>query len=154
MSLDVRLRGLLLGLATGSRSTYGISAVALTTPAPTPGTPALERALGGTAGKAVAALAALGETAADKLPMTPSRLEPGGLPVRMLNGAGCGVLVARREDADEGAPALAGVVGALLTSYLGVWFRSAAARRFGHDAWGAVIEDGIAATSAVLGARR
>lgn len=154
MALPVPVRALFLGFATGSRSTYGLAALTLTAPAATADTPVVEHALSTPAAKAVAALAAAGETTGDKLPQTPSRLAPGGLPLRAIGGAGCGVLLARREGVAEGAPALLGVTGALATSYAGSWFRAAAAKWFGHDAWGAVIEDGVAATFAVLGVRR
>lgn len=154
MSLDLRLRSFLIGLTTGSRSTWGLAAVTLTTPSPTPGTEAPERYLGGTGGKAVAALAAVGEGVADKLPQAPSRLEPGGLPARVLGGGSAAALLARRDETDAGLPALLGVGGALASSYAGAAFRAAAARRFGHDAWGAVIEDGVAALCAVLAVRR
>ena len=154
MGLPTPVRALFLGFATGSRSTYGLAALAITTPAATAETPLVEHALGTVPGKVVAAVAAAGETTGDKLPQTPSRLAPGGLPLRAIGGAGCGVLLARREGVAEGVPALLGVTGALATTYGGAWFRAAAAKWFGHDAWGAVIEDGVAATFAVLGVRR
>lgn len=152
--MDVRLRALLLGFATGSRSSYGLAALTLTAPPPVTETPLVEHALGTRPAKILAALAAAGETTGDKLPQTPSRLDPPGLAARLVAGAGAGALVARREHAAPAVPAVVGLGGALATSYAGAWFRAAAARWFGHDAWGAVIEDGVAATFAVLGVRR
>ncbi|MHA3702697.1 hypothetical protein ACXR2U_10990 [Jatrophihabitans sp. YIM 134969] len=154
MALPTPLRALFLGFATGSRSSYGLAALTLTAPAAVAETPLVEHALSTPAAKVAAAVAAVGETTGDKLPATPSRLSAGGLPFRAVNGAGCGVLLARREGVSEGAPALIGLTGALATTYAGAWFRAAAVRWFGHDAWGAVIEDGVAATFAVLGVRR
>ena len=153
MALPTPVRALFLGFATGSRSSYGFAAVVLTTAPPVTETPLVEHALGTTPAKAVAALAAVGETVGDKLPQTPSRLEGPGLPLRVVGGAGAGALLARRDGVNPAVPALLGAGGAVATSYAGAWFRAAAAKYFGHDAWGAVIEDGVAAALAVLGVR-
>lgn len=152
--MRTEIRALFLGFATGCRSSYGLAALTLTTPSPQTETPVVEHALGTTPAKVLAALAAVGETVGDKLPQTPSRLEGPGLPLRVAGGAGAGALVARRDGVNPVLPAALGAGGAVATSYAGAWFRAAAATWFGHDAWGAVIEDGVAAAFAVLGVRR
>jgi uncharacterized membrane protein len=82
----------LLGLAVGMRSFSGPAALALR-----------ERPL--SAPRRAVLVAAAGELVADKLPSTPSRLEPAGLTGRLLSGAICGRLAAGRSGAAGGAAA-------------------------------------------------
>jgi uncharacterized membrane protein len=135
--MSIYLRVLLLGLATGGRSTVGITALALTTP----------RTGSWLASRWVARLAGLacaGELAGDKLPQAPSRLASAGLASRLVGGAVGGVLLARRyrgSTATAVSAGLLGVVGAVAGALLGSRWRSLAAGRFGTDLPGALVED-------------
>ena len=123
-------RSLLVGVATGMRSSAGAVAAA--------------HASGRRRLLAAAAAMAAGELVVDKLPATPSRLAPGSLAVRLVLGAvGAGALAAR---AGEGVvlPAVLGAVGAGAGSRAGAGWRDHTARR-GLGAPGAVAEDLAAA---------
>jgi uncharacterized membrane protein len=146
-------RAALIGAATGSRSLTGMAALALTTPAAAVAQP--DRTLGKSWVKALVAAGALGELAGDKLPGTPDRLAPSGLTGRVLIAALTGQTVARRQwpprsgdqgPADPGtAAATAVAVGtALAAAWLGSRWRRVAARHFGRDWPGAVLEDAAA----------
>jgi uncharacterized membrane protein len=159
-------RAALVGAATGSRSLTGLAALILSAPA---GSAQPDRALGAGWVKGLAAVAAAQELVIDKLPGTPSRLTSAGLGARVIIGAAAGTVVARRqwppgsggagpaepgEAGDSGNPgrvhagraATAGTVAAaagmaVAAAWLGVRWREAAARHFGHDYAGAAIED-------------
>ena len=145
------LRAVALGAASGSRSTAGVTAVAVTS---RPGDRGLASALGGTAGTAVSGALAAGELVADKLPFVPSRLAPPALGGRLLFGGSSAALVARRDGHDPVLPALVGTASALGAALLGSRLRAVASRRFGSDKPGAFLEDGVAAALGWLGARR
>jgi uncharacterized membrane protein len=142
----------LLGAASGSRSTAGLAALALTAPS--------GRFTQRPARLGVAAAAGT-ELIMDKLPFTPSRLAHGGIVVRMAAGAASGALLARRQTGASGRAAIAplasaaavGAVAAATTTLLGAGWRALAARRFGHDLPGAVFEDLSTAALALLGTR-
>jgi uncharacterized membrane protein len=159
-------RAALVGAATGSRSLTGLTALILSAPA---GSAQPDRALGAGWVKGLAAVAAAQELVIDKLPGTPSRLTSAGLGARVIIGAAAGTMVARRqwpprsggpgaaepaEAGDSGNPgrvqagraATAGTVAAAAgmaaaSAWLGVRWRQAAVRHFGHDYAGAAIED-------------
>ncbi len=145
------LRAAALGAASGSRSTLGITAVALTSG--TADHDAVASRLGSRTGGAVTGLLALGELVADKLPSTPSRLGAGLLP-RLVLGASSAATMARRDGHDAVLPLVIGLAGAGAASVLGVRLRAAAAQRLGSDRPGAFAEDGIAALLGWFGARR
>ncbi|HEX2903022.1 MAG TPA: hypothetical protein VHO01_06145, partial [Jatrophihabitans sp.] len=87
--MNVLFRSVLLGLATGGRSSLGVAAVLLSSANRAP-------RLGSQPVKLAAAAAVAGELTVDKLPMTPSRLEPPGQLARALSGlVGGGWLAAR-----------------------------------------------------------
>jgi uncharacterized membrane protein len=146
------LRAAALGAASGSRSTAGVTAVALTSTRGDRGR--IASGLGSTAGTAISGVLAAGELVADKLPTTPSRLAPPALGPRGLLGGSAAAAVARRDGHDPVLPALVGAASALGTAVLGVRLRAAAAQRFGSDKPGAFLEDGLAAALGWLGARR
>ncbi|WP_433282395.1 hypothetical protein ACQPZA_17675 [Pseudonocardia xinjiangensis] len=146
------LRAAALGAATGSRSTAGVTAIALTSGRDDPG--AVAARLGSRAGTVISALAAAGELVADKLPATPSRLALPGLLPRAVLGATSAAAMARRNQYDTTLPALVGLASAGAAAALGVRLRAAAARRFGSDKPGAFAEDAIATLLGWLGARR
>jgi uncharacterized membrane protein len=146
------VRAAALGAASGSRSTAGVTAVALTSSRGDRGV--LASALGSTAGKAVTGVMAVGELVADKLPTTPSRLAPPALAPRALLGGTAAAAEARRDGQDAILPALVAATSALGAAVLGARLRGVAARRFGSDLPGAFLEDGVAAALGWWGARR
>ncbi|MGY1839728.1 MULTISPECIES: hypothetical protein [unclassified Modestobacter] len=124
-------RSLLLGVATGGRSSLGVAAPTLT-------------AQDTGAVKKLASLASVaGEVYADKQPGVPARTSAQVLPARLVSGAGGGALLARRAGANAALPATAGVAGALAGSYGGVAWRRWAGHRL-PDWQAAVLEDGVA----------
>jgi uncharacterized membrane protein len=146
------LRAAALGAASGSRSTAGVTAVALTSRRGDRG--ALASGLGSTPGTVASGVLAAGELVADKLPSTPSRLQPPALGGRLALGGTAAAAVARRDGHDPVLPALVGAASALGGAVLGSRLRGVAARRFGSDKPGAFLEDGVAAALGWLGARR
>ncbi|MGH3613708.1 MAG: hypothetical protein ACRDRK_14175 [Pseudonocardia sp.] len=146
------LRAVALGAASGSRSSAGIAAVALTSARGDSGW--LASGFGSRAGRAMTALMAAGELVVDKLPATPSRLAPPGLVPRALFGAISAGAVARRDGFAPVLPAVVAAAGALGSAVCGAQWRTTASRRFGSDLPGALAEDGVAALLGWLGARR
>lgn len=130
--MSLLTRAALLGLATGGRSTSGLAALAATRPAGERWT------------RRLATVATAGELVGDKLPQTPSRLQPSGLVPRLGLGAVTGAVLARRDGGSRNRAVLAGalgLLGAAAGSRLGVSWRQVANRRFGRDLPGALIED-------------
>jgi len=132
-------RSAVLGLAAGGRSSLGVAAPTLTGRSP-------RRASVG-----AAVLAVAGELVADKLPRTPSRVDPKVLPARLVSGATGGLTLARRDGAAWVLPAVVGAGGALAGSFGGYTWRQRAAGRL-PDWQAALIEDvaamGLAAAAA------
>jgi uncharacterized membrane protein len=148
----ILLRAAAIGAATGSRSSAGVTALALTSTPADSG--AVVSRLGSRAGTVATGALAVGELLADKSPSTPARTAAFGLVPRAALCISTAAVVARREGHD---PTLAGLVGlgaALGTAALGVRARAAAARRLGSDLPGAVTEDVLAATLAWWATRR
>jgi uncharacterized membrane protein len=151
-TLPALLRAAALGAASGSRSTAGVTAVALASRRGDPGP--LASGLGSTAGTATSGVLALGEVVADKLPFVPSRLAGPALGGRVLLGGTAAAAEARRDGHDPVVPALVGAAGAAGSAVLFARLRGVAAGRFGSDKPGAFLEDGLAALLGWLGARR
>jgi len=148
--MSVLTRAALLGLATGGRSTSGLTALALSHPA-TGG------ALGSRWTRRLAGAATAGEFVGDKLPRTPSRLHPVGLVPRLVLGALTGAALSHREGGSRNRALLAGalgLLGATAGSRLGVSWRQLASRRFGSDLPGALVEDAWCVAAARLASRR
>ncbi|HEV2887781.1 MAG TPA: hypothetical protein VGX49_12775 [Jatrophihabitans sp.] len=127
--MSVLIRAVLLGLATGGRSTAGLAALALTNPSSA-------GALGNRWTRWLAGTAAAGELVEDKLPQTPSRLRPEGLVPRLALGAASGAILTHREGGSRNRTALAGalgLLGAAAGSRLGASWRQLAGRRFGSS---------------------
>jgi uncharacterized membrane protein len=139
-------RPLLLGIVTGLRSQLGVAVLAWSEPASARDTRAL-RLLRSTPGRTVAGLAAAGEVVMDKLPSTPSRLQPMVLGARLATGGAVGALAAGSVDRRTlGLAAALGVAGAAAGSYAGAAYRKALpARTHTPDLPWAVTEDAIAA---------
>jgi uncharacterized membrane protein len=138
-------RSLLLGVATGGRSSLGVAG------------PTLTAAATGAAKKLAALVSVGGELYADKQPGVPDRTRAAALPARLVSGGGGGALLARRQGANAALPVLAGVAGAAAGSWGGLgWRRWAAAGRM-PDWQAGVLEDGAAvvlALAACLPGRR
>ena len=148
--MSLLTRAALLGLATGARSTSGLAALALSRPASA-------GALGNRWVRRLVGAAAAGEFVGDKLPQTPSRLQPEGLAPRLVLGAVTGTVLARREGSSRNRALQAGalgLLGATVGSRLGVSWRRRATQRFGRDAPGALIEDAWCAVTARYAGRR
>ncbi len=97
----------------------------------------------------VGALAA-GELVVDKLPMTPSRLEPGGLTARIVSGGLCGAAIAKRADASPIVGALYGAATAIASAYTGHTIRRYLTQTIGwNDLPVALVEDAIAIWTAI-----
>lgn len=91
------------------------------------------------------ALAAAGELMADKLPATPSRLDPGPLGGRLVVGATTGAVMAAGRGRSRLLGAVLGAAGAGLGAWAGYTARAALGRTTGvpDPVWGAV-EDLVA----------
>ncbi|MFQ1003831.1 hypothetical protein [Modestobacter sp. SSW1-42] len=136
-SADLVRRSLLLGIATGSRSSLGLAAPTLTAA----DTGALKK---------LASLTSLGgELYADKQPSTPDRTSGAGLPPRLASGATGAGLLARRQGANAAWPVVAGMVGSAAGSFGGLAWRQWASTRMPALRAG-LIEDGVALTLAAV----
>jgi uncharacterized membrane protein len=143
------VRATALGAATGCRSTVALTALALRARRTDPRGPNWFASPGR---RAVPVLATLGEMAGDKSPAIPPRTSGGGLAPRVVLAATAADLAAHRDRYEGGPPALFAALAAVGTSFLGQRLRGVAAARFGSDLPGALIEDGVAAGLAWLGA--
>jgi uncharacterized membrane protein len=140
-SFGLVMRSLLLGVASGLRSTMGLAA------------PALLLGRAGSGGAAVRSLAIGTELVVDKLPSTPSRLEPPVLAGRFLSGASGSVVLARSAAAAPAWPVLAGLAGAAAGSFGGAAWRGWADGRYAD--WQAALgEDALAIGLALLACRK
>jgi uncharacterized membrane protein len=145
-------RAALLGVATGGRSSAGVAALALTTPA----SAAPDRwfaELTGPWGRGLAVAAALGEAVVDKLPSTPSRLSPRAMTARVAAGLAAGTMYARRERLAPLAPALVAAGAVVAGSVAGARWRAYAARKGWPPLPAALGEDAVVAALAFLAAR-
>jgi hypothetical protein len=137
-------RAAALGAATGLRGTVALAALILRR---SDGLPA---ALRHPAARPAAAVADAGELVIDKLPATPSRLEPAGLGSRMVGATLAGAVLARSEG-QRPIPAMAiASATALAAAKIGHDARAALARRL-PDPVVAVTEDALAIGLAALG---
>jgi uncharacterized membrane protein len=136
MNLTVRSAVLsaAIGKASGFRSSIGISVGLLTW---FRGSKYERLASGGSA------VATAGEIVMDKLPSTPSRLDPGPLGGRILAGAGGAYAVARAVGNDPIPAAVIGGLSAVAGSYAGHAYRGWASTTVPPVA-AAVVEDAVA----------
>jgi uncharacterized membrane protein len=137
-------RSLLLGVATGGRSSLGLAA------------PALTGADNGALKKLSSLAAVAGELYADKQPGTPARTSAGVLPARLASGAAGAGLLAKRQGANAALPVLAGIAGSAAGSFGGLAWRTWAGGRL-PALQAALVEDGVAvllALAACLPGRR
>lgn len=109
------------------------------------------------AGRGLLVAAMLGELVGDKLPMTPSRTDPGALGGRAVSGAIAGLAVATTTTGPDrrGRSAVLGAVGALVGSVVLMRLRSTVARRTGlPDPVVALAEDALAIVGSTVLWRR
>lgn len=147
------VRSALLGFAGGLRSQMPLAALSVASRRDSQGESSTF--IGHPLVTAGLCLAAAGEVVADKLPMTPSRLNPGSLGGRMTLGALAGGLLARRQRQPLVAGLVVGAAGALSGSFAGyhVRVRLPAATGVPDVVW-AGIEDGVALLVARSAANR
>jgi uncharacterized membrane protein len=137
-------RAAALGAATGLRSTVALAALIVRR---TDGLPAVLRR---PAARSAAAIADGGELIVDKLPTTPSRLDPPGLAGRLIS-ASLAAAVLARSGHRRPVPAVAiACAAALAAAKIGHDARCALARRVPDPAV-AVVEDAVAIGLAALG---
>lgn len=98
-------------------------------------------------------LATVGEMVVDKLPIAPSRLEPGPLIGRAVLGGLAGAIISRGRGGSPVTGLLAGCAGAMLSTQAWGRGRAAVVTRTGvPDPVVAVVEDGLAVAVAYLAA--
>ena len=137
------LRSLLIGWATGARSSLGPGAATLT------GDGRRVVRIGAAAG-------IVGELVGDKLPTAPSRLDHGGALLRAAAGAFGASTLARRASASPVVPALVAAAAGFASAHAGASWRRWAVGRM-PDWQAALIEDAVAigaAAAACLPRRR
>jgi uncharacterized membrane protein len=132
------LKGAILaGAATGLRSTVSVAALINRRPS------GLPTWLAGQSVAVVAPVARTGELVVDKLPSTPSRLEPAGLAARVASAALAGAVIARSTDQSVSLAAIVASAAALASARVGHDVRVAASDRLPPCAVAAA-EDGLA----------
>ncbi len=93
---------------------------------------------------------AAAELVGDKLPATPSRLEPGALGARFISGALCGAAMSssRKKSLIQGA--IFGAIAAVAAAYAGYHIRQTLVKRYDlPDTAVALAEDAVALGSAL-----
>jgi uncharacterized membrane protein len=145
------LRPFVLGVVTGLRSQLGLAVLAWSEPASGRDTRAL-RLLRSAPGRGLSGAGAATELVIDKLPSTPSRLQPPALAARLLAGAGIGALAANSTDRRTvGVASALGVAGAAAGTFAGAYYRKLLpARTHTPDLPWAVGEDAVAAGLAAM----
>jgi uncharacterized membrane protein len=140
------IEAMLLGAATGMRSTAGLGAVVLTRG------PTLPSALRGRAAPPVAVLAISSELVIDKLPTTPSRLAPPGLIARVLLAGVAAAVVSRSTRRGVAGRIGVAMASAALSANVMHDARAALGRRW-PDAIVGAAEDVIALSTAGIATR-
>lgn len=139
-------RAALAGAATGLRSTVGVGALVDT------GSSGLGGVLTTPPARVVAGLGVAGELVVDKLPITPSRLEPPGLLARVALAAVAGAVIARAAERRIAPAAVVAAATAVVSARVGHDLRGRASKHVPPLA-AAVGEDVVAIGLAVLAAR-
>jgi uncharacterized membrane protein len=135
----------LLGAASGLRGQIGVAAIAVRSD------PSLPRILLQPWTRRVLAAAAVGELIADKLPTTPSRLEPPGIVGRLVMGALAAGLFAQTRQAPRLPASGIGAATAIVAAKIGHDVRAQLAKQVPDPAV-AVVEDTVALSLATEGA--
>jgi uncharacterized membrane protein len=132
-------RAAAIGIVAGLRSQLPLAFLARTAKEPVLSHPLVRRAI---------YLGAGSELVIDKMPFTPSRLNPGSLFGRATMGALAGGLLANRLEGSAALGAVIGSAGAMAGSYAGYYVRKQLGEWTGMpDPVFAVLEDGIALTA-------
>ncbi|WP_454049704.1 hypothetical protein [Cellulomonas sp. Marseille-Q8402] len=139
--LGLCVRSAVLGVAAGSRASLALAAPTLADPG------------SGTVARLGARLGILAELTGDKLPSTPSRLEPPGPQSRAVAAALGGAMLARQRGRNVVVPAATAALFSAAGTWGGAAWRAWAAQR-GPDFRGAFAEDAVAITLATLASRR
>jgi uncharacterized membrane protein len=132
-------RSLLLGIATGARSSLGVGLTTLTS-GPTADDP---DAGSGRLARIAAVTGIATELVVDKRPATPERTSSAGLPARFSAASSGALALARRQSANAAVPAVAALVGAAAGSWGGLAWRRWADGRI-PDWQAALLEDAVA----------
>jgi uncharacterized membrane protein len=138
-------RAALAGIATGMRSTSAVAALIATE---APGLPTL---VTGPVATAIAGLGVTSELILDKLPSTPSRLEPSGLAGRAVLASIAGIVIARGTKHAVFPAVFVASVAALLSARVFHDVRQAAATHL-SPSHVATVEDALALSLAAAGA--
>jgi uncharacterized membrane protein len=136
----------LAGAATGLRSTVGVGALTET------GSSGLPTPLTTPVARVAAGLAVTGELVVDKLPNTPSRLDPPGLIARVALGSVAGAVIARASARPMVPAAVIAALAAAVSARVGHDLRQLASTRVPPLA-AAVAEDVVAIGLATAAAR-
>lgn len=142
---------LLLGIATGCRTSLGLAGLSFGDRRC--GSPRPVAAVQTRAGRVVTGALVFGELVADKVPSAPSRLEPQALVPRVVLGATGGAALAWRDGNNRPAAALAGLLGAAFSSWVGLRYRERVRQRGLPDLPAALVEDAVAVAAAYSGGR-
>ncbi len=143
---------LLLGVATGCRSTLGVAGVSFADQR-RGGTRAV-KLLQSRRGRIATGTLVVAELVVDKVPSAPSRLDPQALAPRLMVGAVGGAALGGRVESSRPVAALAGLVGAAVGSWTGARYRAVVTRRGLPDLAAALVEDGAALAMARAAGRR
>ena len=138
---------MLLGAASGLRGQIGVAVIAVRSD------PSLPPLLRQPWTRRVLVAAAAGELVADKLPNTPSRLEPAGIVGRLALGALAASLYAQTRRAPWPPAAGIGAASAIVAAKIGHDLRAQLAKQVPDPAV-AVVEDAVALSLATEGAAR
>jgi uncharacterized membrane protein len=142
-TLPTMLRAVAIGVASGSRTTAGPAALALTSR----GAHLRQRQL-------AAGVALAGELVGDTLPQTPSRDEPASVIGRSGSSLACGAALARRRGEAVVPAALAALVGGVAGLHGGLWWRTGYAERLGVPPLAAALMEDVVALALAAGACR
>ena len=137
----------LLGAASGLRGQIGVAVIAVRSD------PSLPPILRHRWSRRVLVAAAVGELIADKLPSTPSRLEPPGIVGRLVLGALAAGLFAQTRQAPWPPASGIGAASAIVAAKIGHDIRAQLAKQVPDPAV-AVVEDTVALSLAIEGAAR
>lgn len=142
MRLPDLIGPLLLGVATGCRSTLGVAGVSFGDQRRAGPRPI--QLLQSRRGQVTSATLVVAELVGDKLPSAPSRLDPKALVPRLVFGAAGGGALAWRDGTSRPGAVTAGLAGAALGSWAGARFRALVRQRDLPDLPAALAEDAAA----------
>lgn len=151
MRVSELTRPLLLGVATGCRSSLGMAGVSFGDRRR--GAPRALDAVQSRWGRVATGTLVIGELVVDKMPSAPSRMATQAFVPRLVLGATGGAALAWRGGNNRPAAALAGLAGAALGSWAGLWCRTAVKERGLPDLPVAIAEDAAALALAAAAGR-